>query len=168
MSKKPILAIIAALFAAPSYADVRVQFLEGAPKDRFIITNEGTCDIGRADLVIDFAETNAGLIFDVSGSGAGVEVFQPFQVTEGADLLAGLPTVSDGDRTATLSIQSLGGNQKIAFTIDVDDTTGARSITVSGDEMNGAMVSLVRQGNRVSAVMGATTDALLITDPCTS
>ena len=166
--KKTLIAICAALSAVPSYADVRVQFLEGAPKDSFIITNEGACDIGPAELVIDFTETNAGLIFDVSGAGAGVEVFQPFEVTEGADLLTSLPAISDGDRTATLLIKTLGADQEIAFTIDVDDTGGAREITVSGDEMNGAMIFLTAQGKRVAALLGTNTDAILVTDACTS
>jgi hypothetical protein len=147
---------------------VRVKFVEGAPKDRFIVTNEGTCSIGSAELVIDFRETTAGLIFDVSSAGAGVEVYQPFEVTQGADFLTNLPMISDGDQTANLSIATLGATQKIEFTIDVDDTAGARAITVSNDEMNGASVSLEVGGERVSASLGATKEALLKTASCTS
>ncbi|MGO4909337.1 aggregation factor core [Pseudorhodobacter sp. W20_MBD10_FR17] len=167
MKKLPI-AICAALCAAPSFADVRVQFLEGAPKDRFIITNEGTCDIGPAKLIIDFAASNAGLIFDVTGAGAGVEVFQPFEVTEGADLLASLPVISDGDQTATLSMNGFGTGQKIAFTIDVDDTKGTRAITVSNDEINDATVSLTAQGKTAVATMGAKAEVVLSTAACAS
>jgi hypothetical protein len=147
---------------------LRVQFLEGAPKDTFIFTNQGSCDIGPAALVIDFTTSDAGLIFDVTADGAGVEVFQPFDVTQGADLLTGLPTITDGDQTATLMMTGLAPGQKIAFTIDVDDTQGAREITVSGSEIKGATVSLTANGQQVSADLGADAEAVLATAACTS
>jgi hypothetical protein len=167
MKTLPI-AICAALCAAPSFADVRVQFFEGAPKDRFIITNEGACNIGPGTLVIDFAASKAGLIFDVTGVGAGVDVFQPFEVTEGADLLTSLPVISDGDQIATLSMNVFGASQKVAFTIDVDDTTGTRAITVSNDEINGATVSFTAQGRTDMAMMGAKAEVVLSTGVCAS
>jgi hypothetical protein len=162
------IAACALFIASPSFADIRVQFIEGAPKDTFIIANEGNCNIGPSEVVIDFAASNAGLIFDVTGSGAGVEVFQPFDVTQGASLLASLPTITDGDQTATLLINSLDAAEKIAFTIDVDDTKGAREITVSDDEINGATVSLSAQGKKVSATMGANAEVVLPTGACVS
>jgi hypothetical protein len=162
------LAVSALLIASPTFADVRVQFVEGAPKDTFIIINEGGCDIGPSELVIDFSRTSAGLIFDVSGAGAGLEVFQPFEVTQGASLLASLPTISDGDQIAILRMKGLGAALKIAFTIDVDDTRGARAITVSDDEISGAVVSLAADGKRVSAFLGDNAEVILPTGPCTS
>lgn len=165
MNKLP-LTLCVLFIAGPSLANLRVQFVEGAPKDTFIISNEGSCDIGSSELVIDFTGSSAGLIFDVTGSGAGVEVFQPFAVTEGEHLLTRLPTIADGDRSATLMIETLGVAQKIAFTIDVDDTTGDREITVSGDEIVGATVSLSAQGKQISAQMGANADVLLETGGC--
>lgn len=162
------IAICAALIAGPSLADVRVQFLEGAPKDRFIITNAGSCDIGPSEVVIDFANTTSGLIFDVTGDGAGVEVFQPFEVTEGAGLLASMPTISDGDQIATLAINALGAGQQVAFTIDVDDTAGAREITVTDDEMDGAVITLTTDGQSVSSSLGANAETLLTTAACTT
>lgn len=165
---KLCLAAFALFIASPSVADVRVQFVEGAPKDAFIITNQGTCNIGPAELVIDFAATNAGLIFDVSATGAGVEVFQPFEITEGADLLTSQPTITDGDQTATLSIATLGPDQKIAFTIDVDDTNGTREITVSDDEINGAQISLNASGKQTTAVLAANAEAMLTVGGCES
>jgi hypothetical protein len=160
------IAACAAVFAGPSFADVRVQFLEGAPKDTFIITNQGACAIGTSELVIDFEGTSAGLIFDVSGSGAGVEVFQPFEVTEGADLLTSLPTISDGDQTATLLINNLDSAQRIAFTIDVDDTNGVREITVSDGEINGTTASLITASDRVSSVFDTKAELVLTTAAC--
>lgn len=165
---KLCLAAFALFIASPSVADVRVQFVEGAPKDSFIITNQGTCNIGPAELVIDFAATNAGLIFDVSAAGAGVEVFQPFEVTEGASLLTSQPTITDGDQTATISITTLGPDRKISFTIDVDDTNGTREITVSDDEINGTLVSLNVSGKQITAVLGANAEAMLTVDGCES
>lgn len=167
MKTLPI-AICAALCAGPSLADVRVQFLEGAPKDKFVITNEGTCELGPAELVIDFSASNAGLIFDVTDAGAGVEVFQPFEVTDGADLLTRLPSISDGDQVASLSISAIGAGRKIAFTIDVDNTKGAREITVSHDEIEGATVSLTAQGKKAVAVMGTNAEVVLSTGVCVS
>ncbi len=155
-----------ALCAGPSRADLRVTFVDGAPKDRFVITNEGNCDIGPSELLIDFGKTPAGLIFDVTAAGAGVEVFQPFEVTEGAALLTRLPTITDGDQTATLALAALGRGQKLAFTIDVDDTAGAREITVSGSEADGTLISLTTDGARVTSTMDATGEAVLTPAAC--
>lgn len=165
---KLYLAAFALFIASPSVADVRIQFVEGAPKDAFIITNQGTCSIGPAELVIDFAATNAGLIFDVSAAGAGVEVFQPFEITEGADLLTRQPAITDGDQTATLSIATLAPDQEIAFTIDVDDTSGTREITVSDDEIHGAQISLNASGKQTTTVLGANAEAMLTVGGCAS
>ncbi|MEO1110585.1 MAG: aggregation factor core [Pseudomonadota bacterium] len=138
-----VLAIIGGLsLSSPSYADLKLQFFEGAPKDRFVVANIGSCDIEAAYVEIDFAASNAGLIFDVTGSGAGVEVFQPFEVTQGGQLLADQPSISDGDQRITLNLTSLPIKQSIAFTIDVDDTAGTREITVADGEMSGTTVSL--------------------------
>ncbi len=166
--KNLLFAACAICAATPSFADLRVQFLEGAPKDTFVFTNQGPCDIGPAELIIDFTTSDAGLIFDVTGDGAGVEVFQPFDVTQGASLLNGLPTITDGDQTATLLMKGLAAGQEISFTIDVDDTQGPREITVSGSEIMGATVSLTANGQQVSAVLGTDAQAVLMTAACTS
>jgi len=162
------IAVCAAVLAGPCFADLRVQFLEGAPKDTFIITNQGACAIGTSELVIGFKGTSAGLIFDVSRSGAGVEVFQPFEVTEGAGFLTSLPIISDGDQTATLLINNLDSAQRIAFTIDVDDTNGAREITVSDREINDATASLITASDQVSSVFGTKAEVVLTTAACSS
>jgi len=69
------LATALTLCATPAFADIEVTFLESAPKDRFTFTNTGACDLGPAVLSLDLAGSAAGLIFDTSGAGAGVEVF---------------------------------------------------------------------------------------------
>ena len=133
---------IACFFTAPAMAEVRVDFIEGAPKDRFVVSNLGTCPLKAADVSLDLSGSAAGLIFDVTASGAGVEVFQPFEVVKGEQYLTALPVVRDGDRRIELQIDGLPVGQSVVFTIDVDDTAGEREITVSDSEIRGATVSL--------------------------
>ncbi len=128
--------------ATPALSDVVVAFDEGAPKDRFTITNTGTCPLGAVTLVLDFEDSAAGLIFDVTGSGAGVSVFQPLELVTGAELLASIPDVRDGDTMLELPITALAPGARIAFTIDVDDTAGTSETMVSGGEMAGAKATI--------------------------
>jgi hypothetical protein len=164
--KKLSLFLIATLYTAPAFADVSVQFFEGAPKDRFVITNTDACDLGPATLVINFEGSRAGLIFDVTESGAGVEVFQPFEVITGENLLKKSPVISDGDKRTTLEMKSLAPLDQIAFTIDVDDTNGTREITVADDEIRGAEVSLHLLSNTYSAIIDAHAKVILDTPAC--
>lgn len=159
-------ALTAMVLASPSYADLQVQFIEGAPKDRFVIKNIGACDLGAAEFVIDFAASNAGLIFDVTGEGAGVEVFQPFEITAGAQYFSNMPTVSDGDQRATLSLNGLGQGETIAFTIDVDDTGGSREITVSDSEISGTTVSLRAGSETYNGVMNEDAQVVVNSADC--
>jgi hypothetical protein len=117
-------------------------------------------------LEINFADSNAGLIFDVTGAGAGVEVFQPFEITAGAQYLTAQPSITDGAQRAVLDMSGLGVNETIAFTIDVDDTGGAREITVADSEISGTSVSLSTGGTTYSAVMDAQALASLTTPTC--
>lgn len=128
--------------AQPAYADLSAQFDEGAPKDRFTFTNIGACAITNATLTLDLSTSDSGLIFDVTDQGAGVEVFQPFELIKGGDAISGQPNVLDGDAQIVFSIRSLMPQKAISFTIDVDDTTGGREITVSDGEIKGASVML--------------------------
>lgn len=166
--KHALLVILASVIAAPVYADIQVQFLEGAPKDRFVITNKGECEIDSAQFKIDFSGSDAGLIFDVTGSGAGVEVFQPFEVTKGVAFLASEPEISDGDQVAILSLTKFAEGQTIEFTIDVDDTSGAQEIIVSDTEIRGAIVSLSVGEKQFSNVMEMEATVLVGTDTCLS
>ncbi|MCH2249148.1 MAG: aggregation factor core [Cognatishimia sp.] len=152
--------------SSPSLADIRVEFIEGAPKDRFVFTNFSDCDIGAGVFKIDFTGSDAGLIFDVSGTGAGVEVFQPFELTSGAEFLNTLPTISDGDQLAILDISGLKTNASIAFTIDVDDTRGTRAITVADSEISGTTVSFQSESSTVSAVMEEEAEVKLSLQEC--
>ncbi|MEM7303130.1 MAG: aggregation factor core [Pseudomonadota bacterium] len=136
-------------------ADLKAEFDEGAPKDRFTFTNIGSCDIIDAKLVLDLSGSKSGLIFDVSDSGSGVQVFQPFDLVAGKESVVKLPTVSDGDKKIELDISKLVPNRSVAFTIDVDDTIGNREITVSDDELSGATVTLVQAGRNSSSTFQA-------------
>ncbi|WP_298821203.1 aggregation factor core [uncultured Roseibium sp.] len=134
------IAAAALLLSSAAQADLRVDFKEGAPKDAFRFENIGVCSITNSSITLDLATSSAGLIFDVTDQGAGVEVFQPFELIEGADALARVPDVLDGQTKIELSISDLAPGAAIAFTIDVDDTKGQRAITVSGSEIEGATV----------------------------
>lgn len=124
--------------ALPAFADIEVRFVEGAPTDRFDIVNTAACATGPAQITIDLAGSAAGLIFDTTGAGAGVQVFQPFRLTAGAAFVQGVPKVLDGDQTVTVQLADLPPGQTVSFTIDVDDTIGQREITVSDAEITGA------------------------------
>ena len=142
MLSKSILTATLGLFAATSLqAGVQIRFIEGAPKDRFVLTNVGACEVDASTLKIDLSQSAGRLIFDVTEKGAGVEVFQPLEFVEGADALRQLPSVVDGQNTIEFEIASLAVWDKLAFTIDVDDTIGQREITVTGSEIEGATVS---------------------------
>ncbi|WP_372739865.1 hypothetical protein, partial [Neptunomonas sp.] len=60
------------LTVASVNANVMVNYIEGAPKDRFVITNTGECSLQTVRVDIDLTNTMGGLIFDTTASGAGV------------------------------------------------------------------------------------------------
>lgn len=125
------------------------------------MTYDGSCPLGQTELVIDLGTAPAGLIFDTTGAGAGVEVFQPLEWVEGA---AETSAITDGDTSLTVVIDEWPAGQTRAFTVDIDDTTSARQITVDGSEMAGATL---RSGPQ-SALFDASGTATLPLDPCTS
>ncbi|MGR3634314.1 MAG: aggregation factor core [Shimia sp.] len=146
-----VAALVLPLTAGVGQADLHLRFVEGAPKDRFEITNHSACALTSSTITLDLAPSQGALIFDVTGSGAGVEVFQPFEIVSGRDAFAALPTVKDGQNSVDLSIATLDPGKSIAFTIDVDDTLGAREITVTGSEISGATVQLEGMKGKSSA-----------------
>ena len=143
-------------------AEVVLRFYEGAPTDAFEIrASEDGCLAGPATLAIDLGGSAGGLILDVTGQGAGVEVFQPLVVTSGADFLADLPVVADGDTVLTLELAALPVGAPLRFTLDLDDTLGPRGITVAGSELTGALARLSTPGGVISAPFGADNTATL-------
>ena len=141
--------IAALILATPALAGLEVEFDEGAPKDRLIVEHTGGCAISDATLTIDFTESEGQLIFDTTAAGAGVEVFQPFEVIAGGDALSAVPNVTDGQKIVTLRISELSEGDVVIVTTDVDDTIGAREITVRDGEFSGSTVRL-EQGNSVT------------------
>ncbi|MEM9434422.1 MAG: aggregation factor core [Pseudomonadota bacterium] len=130
-------------------AGLSIKFTESAPKDRFTVTNTGTCALGPTELVIDLSQSSGGLYFDTTASGAGVEVFQPFEITEGAQNILSVQPVLDGDEKVSLTLKDLEPTQSVSFTIDVDDrleNSERGQIQVTGSEISGATVNLRQDG----------------------
>lgn len=73
------LAAIACVAASPSFSDIRVQFLEGAPKDRFVITNQGQCALEAAQVEIDLSGSEAGLILMLRMPDQVLRCFSPLK-----------------------------------------------------------------------------------------
>ena len=124
-------------------ANIEIDFREGAPKDRFIIKNIGQCEFNDLEVTIDLSNSDGKLIFDTTASGAGVEVFQPFEVTEGNMQLANDSVIFDGSNKIKLNISNLAPQKVASFTIDVDDTltnSELGNIRVSNSEINNSQV----------------------------
>jgi hypothetical protein len=171
MSYAPTLALIAALVASPASAIVKVSFVESAPKDTFTFTNAGACDLGPSVLSLDLSESAAGLIFDTTADGAGVEVFQPYETVAGAEVLASITPVKDGDAKIALTVTGLAPGQSVGFTIDVDDTarhSALGQIQVTDNEIAGATVAFTAGGTTSIGVFDNTSRAVLRTPACTS
>ncbi|MFY0660372.1 MAG: aggregation factor core [Shimia sp.] len=143
------------MLVAAGHAELSVRFIEGAPKDRFEIKNQGACALPASTITLDLSTSQGALIFDVTDRGAGVEVFQPFEIVAGQGAFTSMPTIVDGQNTVDLTVSSLSPGASIAFTIDVDDTLGAREITVTGSEISGAMVRLVGDAGPQTALFGS-------------
>ncbi|MBO9453111.1 aggregation factor core [Tropicibacter sp. R16_0] len=154
------------LSATVAQAGLSIRFIEGAPKDRFQIENTGSCDITAATLRLDLSSSQGALIFDVTSTGAGVEVFQPFELVEGQEALASVPAVVDGQNTLDLAVDRLKPGAAIGFTIDVDDTIGTRQITVTGSEIEGAKVSITQGAEVTAATFNGKARAELQTTGC--
>ena len=124
-------------------ANLQVNFYESAPKDSFIIKNIGSCNLNNVNIEIDLSNSQGKLIFDTTATGAGVEVFQPFEVKSGKLELVSSGKVADGDKSLSVVVENLGPDETVSFTIDVDDTMPESSlgqIRVAGSEVQGAQV----------------------------
>lgn len=147
-------------------ADIAVTFDEGAPKDRFTFTNTGACNILNAKVTLDLSSSKSGLIFDVTGSGAGVNVFQPLEIVSGADALYRIPETKDGDNQIVFDIRELKAGQNFAFTIDVDDTMGGSETIVVNTEIEGAKVDFLQNNTSVSGFFDSNAETTLSLSPC--
>lgn len=156
------------LTASSAQADLVVTFRDGAPKDVFTLTNSGSCVTEPFDVTLDLSPAPAGLIFDITASGQGVAVFQPFELTSGDALLRGTSTVTDGDQALLLSLTRLAPGDGLSFTIDLDDTGGGSETIVSGAEIAGAVVQVTAAGTVFSGTFGANGEAVVQLDDCIS
>ncbi|MFT4607368.1 MAG: hypothetical protein ACI9YO_002946 [Gammaproteobacteria bacterium] len=163
-----LIILLIVFYATALMADVLIEFREGAPKDRFIMTNVGDCGFDALRITVDLSSSASGVIFDTTSNGAGVEVFQPFEVVKGAELLSSNVKVLDGDQVVSLNLNHLDKSQKFAFTIDVDDTEGNREITVSGSELSGAVVTMETNNGTYSATFDEYSRAVIKVEDCAS
>jgi hypothetical protein len=161
-------AFVLGLLASTAQADITVTFSEGAPKDRFTISTDTDCDLGPLTVRIDLGTSAAGLIFDTTSKGAGVEVFQPLELVSGAAQIFDISPVNDGDSAVELRLKSLSASQPVAFTVDVDDTIGQREITVSRSEIAGAQVTVTANAPEATAIFGQNAAARVPMAVCTS
>lgn len=162
MFRIPLATTLVCFAAQTAPADVSLRFVEGAPKDRFVLTTSGAaCAATPMDVTIDLDGSAGALVFDVTEAGAGVEVFQPFELVEGADLVTSRTDVKDGDTQVQLGLTGLASSQNVTFTIDVDDTINAREITVTDSEIEGAVLRVTLNGQDKQAVFGANAVALI-------
>lgn len=166
LSAPVLLALWLSASSLPAWANLDARFVEGAPKDRFEFTNRSACALANAEITVDLRTSPAGLIFDTTSTGAGVEVFQPFELVEGAQALSSHTPVNDGDTQVVLTVRSLAPGARIAFTVDVDDTISQRGITIAGSEIEGATVRLTAGGFNASGRFTAQAETSVGSPPC--
>lgn len=151
-------------------ANIEVNFIEGAPKDRFIIKNASNCNLKNLTVEIDLSQSVGKLIFDTTASGAGVEVFQPFEVTKGSISLVSQNRVKDGAAKLALDIKALNAGDSASFTIDVDDTLPIGelgNIRVANSEIQNGMVKVsFNKQKTVSGVFGNDSNATILQSIC--
>ncbi|MEH6452865.1 MAG: hypothetical protein V7782_07465 [Psychromonas sp.] len=172
MSNKLISTVISVflLGGQVAHANVEVNFVESAPKDRFVINNTSECVLKNLVLNLDLTNSTGGLIFDTTASGEGVEVFQPFEVVEGNLTLISSADVKDGDTKLSLNIESIQAKGSVSFSIDVDDTLADSelgNIRVSDAEITNASVAINFKGEKpITATFGSDGKALLLLPSC--
>lgn len=153
-----------------AYADIEVTFVESAPKDRFVINNTGDCNLEDLILHVDLSKSAGRLIFDTTATGAGVEVFQPFEVVKGNLKLISSTKVNDGDKKLSLNIESVASKNSVSFSIDVDDTLAQSelgNIRVSESEIANASVTINAKDKKpFTATFNSNGRALIILPPC--
>ena len=157
------------LAAQPATADIEVSFVESAPKDRFMIRNTGECELTNLVVEIDLAPSAGRLVFDTTASGAGVDVYQPFEITAGDIKLVSSSVVEDGDTQLALSIGRLLPAGSASFTIDVDDTLPVSELgrtRVTGSEITNGLIKARMGRQQVAAVFGGDGTATAVLQAC--
>jgi len=161
----PLLLLVSSI----SQANIEVSFVDGAPKDRFVLSNTGECAMQNITANIDLSNSTGKLIFDTTATGAGVEVFQPFESSDGNIKLANGNPVQDGETTLSLNIANLKANGSTRFTIDVDDTlkqSELGNIRVSGSEIENATIQITSMDSTAEATFDKKGRALITFTDC--
>lgn len=160
--------IIAAISMNSARADIVINFVESAPKDRFVIKNDGECIYENLIVEIDLTDSAGRLIFDTTATGAGFEVFQPFEVREGEVDLLSANQVKDGERMLSVEIKVLSPDASVSFTIDVDDTLAKSelgNIRVSGSEIADGQVNVTYGDAPVSSALFSNKSVAVVLAP---
>ncbi|MEM7024194.1 MAG: aggregation factor core protein MAFp3, isoform C [Pseudomonadota bacterium] len=161
-----------ALVVTPAIADIRVSYVDSAP-DRITIENRSGCALGPFELTIDLGRSEAGLIFDTSGAGAGYSGYAPLQIVSGGEQVLGVSTVTDGDSRLLLELDFLDSDSNLTLAVDVDDTSeesaGGRTI-VMGSEIAGALAEarLTAGGPAYPGIFGPDGVAIVPLEACIS
>lgn len=162
-----LIASTVTFIAQPAVADITVRFVESAPKDRFVISSD-TCPLANVNVLIDLAGSAGSLIFDVTASGAGVEVFQPVEVQSGTIIAK---PVIDGDQQLSFLVNNLRAESDVIVSADLDDVLTNSSlgqIRVAGAELDGAMVTISIAGESQTATFRDGTNTVVLAHSCLS
>lgn len=157
----------ASIAATTAQADITLAFYESAPKDRFVLTS-ASCPLSDITVEIDLSPSAGRLIFDVTGAGAGVEVFQPVEVQQGT---ASVIPVVDGDQVLRFDVAALPAGETLVISADLDDVldqSDLGQIRVAGSELDGATVMLDGLGPQVRATFQDGTNRISLPHSCVS
>jgi hypothetical protein len=133
------------LAARTAAAGFSVEFLEAAPKDRFIVTNGTSCDFRDGAIEFDLRSSKSGLIFDTVPAGAGENVAQPFEIARAEGVQATVTKVQDGAAVARLNFETFAPGGTLELTVDVDDSvrSGPRGVQmIDTTELAGVRIAL--------------------------
>ena len=144
------------LMPALAHADacgprLTVTFSEGAPADRFTLSNTSDPGWSVTEVEIDLGPSRGRVIFDVTERGAGLSVYQPFEEATGTAVIADRSAVTDGDTLLTLRFSRFAPGDTFGFTIDLDDTAGFAPTVVSTDEIAEGVIRARFTSNRGEA-----------------
>lgn len=140
-----LLALYLLFLPVSAQADIIARFIEAAPKDVFTLRNADNCATGPINITVDLTDTAGGLYFDTTAQGAGVSVYQPFELAGGAEHVAAVTPVGDGARVFTIRVIDLPPGAIIAITTDIDDALPQSTLgqtMIDSGEFLGATVSI--------------------------
>lgn len=131
---------------AASCIQIEARFIEGAPRDRFILKNASAGNVAIQSASLSLSSSDGKLIFDTLEGGSGVEVFQQFKSESDVVQLVKTPRLADGAEVLSLDFANFNKGAEYRFSLDVDDrltNSDLGQIRVSGSEMNGAVLNFV-------------------------